>query len=134
MDLSNILRHPAQNRDLRIRMPPHAIAAEQARTLTERVLDDWDLTPLRDNALLVVSELVTNAIKQRDIFLFALQRRGDTVLVEVTDMGPGLPTVRNAGETDTTGRGLFLVDAVCEEWGVRGEENGGKTVWAAVAK
>jgi anti-sigma regulatory factor (Ser/Thr protein kinase) len=115
-------------------MPPHPIAAEQARTLTERVLDDWDLTPLRDNALLVVSELVTNAIRQRDIFLFALQRRDETVLVEVTDVGPGLPTVKNASETDTTGRGLFLVDAVAEEWGVRAEENGGKTVWAAVAK
>lgn len=134
MDLSDILRHPAQNRGLRIRMPPHPIAAEQARTLTEMVLDDWDLTPLRDTALLVVSELVTNAVKQRDVFLFALQRRSETVLVEVTDMGPGLPTVKNAGETDAAGRGLFLVDAVCDEWGVRPEEDGGKTVWAAIVK
>jgi hypothetical protein len=134
VDLSDTPRHPAQNRGLRIRMPPHPIAAEQARTLTEMVLDDWDLTPLRDNALLVVSELVTNALKQRDVFLFALQRRSETVLVEVTDMGPGLPMMKNAGEMDAAGRGLFLVDVVCDEWGVRPEENGGKTVWAAITK
>lgn len=119
---------------LSIRMPPHPIAAEQARTLTERALHDWGLSPLKDNALLVVSELVTNAIKQRDIFRFALCRSGERALVEVTDAGPGDPAIKNAGETDVGGRGLILVEAISDDWGVRHRADGAKTVWAIISK
>lgn len=134
MDPSRIPYHPARNRGLRIPMPPHPIAAEQARTLTQILLDNWELNPLKDNTLLAVSELVTNALKQRDVFLLALHRRGETALIEVTDTSLGLPTVKKANESDTNGRGLLLVEAVSDEWGLRYEENGRKTVWARIAK
>ena len=115
-------------------MPPHPVAAEQARTITERSLHGWDLVHLKDNALLVVSELVTNAVKQCDVFRFTLCRAGERALVEVTDAGPGNPVVKKADETDVYGRGLFLVEAVSDEWGVRYGADGEKTVWAIISK
>lgn len=96
-------------------------------------MGDWGLGPLKDNALLVVSELVTNAVKQRDVFQFVLDRDGERALVEVTDAGPGKPAVKNAGETDIGGRGLLLVEAISDDWGVRFETGGGKTVWAVIS-
>jgi glycerate kinase len=73
-------------------------------------------------------------MKQRDVFVFALHRRNEAALIEVTDASLGLPAVREAAETDTGGRGLLVVDAVSEEWGLRYEDNGRKTVWARIAK
>lgn len=134
MDRPGSLRHQAQTRGVRMPMPPHPIAAEQARILADMILSNWDLHPLRDNTLLVVSELVTNALKQRDVFAFALHRRDETAFIEVTDASLGLPAIRRAADTDTGGRGLLVVDAVSEDWGVRYEENGRKTVWARIAK
>jgi hypothetical protein len=50
------------------------------------------------------------------------------------DAGPGNPVVEKADETDVSGRGLFLVEAVSDEWGVRYGAGGEKTVWAIISK
>lgn len=42
--------------------------------------------------------------------------------------------MKRATETDTSGRGLFIVEAVSDEWGVRYEDDGRKTVWATISK
>jgi hypothetical protein len=130
VDLSGIICHSAWGHRLSIPMPPHPIAAEQARTLTAMILAGGDL----EDALLVVSELVTNAINQHDVFWFAVGRHDDAVLIEVTDTSPECPKVKEAGVTDTSGRGLLIVDAVSDEWGVRYENDGRKTVWATIGK
>jgi hypothetical protein len=115
-------------------MPPHPIAAEQARTLAGMMLTCWGLGFLSDDTLLVVSELVTNAMKQGDIFWFAICRQEDGALIEVTDSSPGVPKIEQADEMNVGGRGLLLVEAVSEECGVRYCDDGRKTVWATVAK
>ncbi|MGN6131070.1 MAG: ATP-binding SpoIIE family protein phosphatase [Nocardioidaceae bacterium] len=85
---------------------------------------------LADGVLLVISELVTNAVRQGDgpvrVVLEALER---SVAVEVFDTGHRMPLVGDADPESTGGRGLNLIDAVCDAWGVR-EELEGKTVWA----
>jgi hypothetical protein len=130
MDLSGIVRHSAWGRRLSIPMPPHPIAAEQARTLTAMIIGGGDL----ENTLLVVSELVTNAVKQQDVFWFAIGRHDGAVLIEVTDTSPGCPKIKEPDATDTSGRGLLIVDALSDEWGVRYENDGRKTVWAGIGR
>jgi hypothetical protein len=133
MTLTQESPYPAE-RDggLRIPMPPHPVVAEQARALAEMMLASWDLGFLTDDALLVVSELVTNAMKLGEVFWFAICRQGRGVLIEATDTSPGIPKIEQADEMDVGGRGLLLVEAVSEEYGVRYCHDGGKTVWATV--
>jgi two-component sensor histidine kinase len=81
--------------------------------------------------LLVVSELVTNAARQSDgAVRITLETTGRELLVEVFDSGHRMPVLSESAELDSTsGRGLRLIDTLCESWGVR-EELNGKTVWA----
>jgi anti-sigma regulatory factor (Ser/Thr protein kinase) len=84
----------------------------------------------RDTVTLVVSELVTNAVRQGDGPVRVTLDVGDgTLLVEVFDSGHRLPMLSESAPDSTSGRGLHLIDMVCDEWGVR-EELEGKTVWA----
>ncbi len=88
--------------------------------------------PARDVARLVISELVTNAISQGEgAVRVTLEAADGSLFVEVFDSGHRLPSLDDAPVDATSGRGLRLVDAVCDEWGVR-EELEGKTVWARV--
>jgi anti-sigma regulatory factor (Ser/Thr protein kinase) len=97
-----------------------------------------------DVVLLVISELVTNAVRQGDgPVQISLQIGPDpgsdpgsdpataerSLLVEVFDRGHRLPVVADSALDATGGRGLHLVDTVSEGWGVR-EDLEGKTVWA----
>jgi serine/threonine-protein kinase RsbW len=82
--------------------------------------------------LLVVSELVTNALRagcsSADL---NIEVGSEAVRVGVIDDGPGVPVVQLAEPEDVRGRGLFLVAALAEDWGVRRTERG-KEVWAAL--
>src|SRR3954462_9597967 len=111
-------------------LPPHPIAAEQARLLTKIALADWDILEITDNALIIVAELVTNALKMGDVFHLTLSRQGDTALIEVWDGSEALPDRRRRSVDRVDGRGLLLVDACAKDWGWRLGERGGKPVWA----
>jgi anti-sigma regulatory factor (Ser/Thr protein kinase) len=85
-----------------------------------------------DAVLLVLSEMVTNAVRQGDGSVrVTLAASPGSLLIEVFDRGHRLPTLNDAPLDSTSGRGLHLIDTVCDEWGVR-EELEGKTVWARV--
>jgi anti-sigma regulatory factor (Ser/Thr protein kinase) len=116
----------------RFPLPPHPIAAEQARLLTKIALDEWKINDIADNALIVVAELVTNAMKLGDVFQLALSRRGDALLIEVRDSSEACPDPRRQAADRVDGRGLLLVEACADTWGWRLEDEGGKTVWAVV--
>ncbi len=85
-----------------------------------------------DDAVLVVGELVTNALRvgcscaDLDIEIGV-----DALRVGVIDDGPGVPVVQIAEPDDVRGRGLFLIAALASDWGVRITENG-KEVWATL--
>jgi hypothetical protein len=120
----------AVSRTYRFPLPPHPIAAEQARLLTKIALADWKVTEPADDALLIAAELATNAAKLGDVFHITLSRQGGAALIEVRDGSEALPDTRRRSIDHVDGRGLLLVEACSKDWGWRLEDEGGKTVWA----
>jgi anti-sigma regulatory factor (Ser/Thr protein kinase) len=108
------------------------------RGYAESALTKWDLTARIDDVRVVVSELATNAVRaragsQRRITLrISLVPDQGVILVELTDLFPGRPELRDAADCDESGRGLFIVQALAESCGYRDEPDGGKTVWATL--
>ena len=91
-------------------------------------------TPLADVAELVVSELVTNAVRYgAGGVSLQLSRHDDGVVVEVGDAGGGTPRRRRAAADDEGGRGLLLVGALAAGWGVR-HVGAGKVVWCRLGR
>ncbi|MBT2420842.1 ATP-binding protein [Streptomyces sp. ISL-22] len=112
--------------------------ARLARLLAERQLDDWG-RPF-EGATGIVAELVSNAVLHgrvpgRDFRLRLMLRTGGTLRIEVTDArGDRIPQVRDTvgGETES-GRGLLIVAAYADRWGVDEAPANCKTVWAELA-
>jgi anti-sigma regulatory factor (Ser/Thr protein kinase) len=103
-------------------------APSRARRLVRSTLNEWGVPDLSDVAELLVSELVTNAVRysQAPIGLRLLKDR--MLLVEVSDPLPDPPKQRQAARTDEGGRGLELVHSLADRWGTR-VEGAGKVVW-----
>jgi serine/threonine-protein kinase RsbW len=80
---------------------------------------------------LMVSELATNCVRHGGTpFDLTIDLRPREVRVEVTDIGPGTPTVRSPSPTDPTGRGLRIVESLSNQWGVETRpDHPGKKVW-----
>jgi serine phosphatase RsbU (regulator of sigma subunit)/anti-sigma regulatory factor (Ser/Thr protein kinase) len=113
-------------------LPEHLTSAATARRTARQTLHDWDLEHLADAVMLTVSELVTNAVVHaRTPATLRLSLRGHVLRVGVSDLAPeSRPAVRVAEDTAVNGRGLALVDAVADRWGVDAPGDGsGKTVW-----
>jgi sigma-B regulation protein RsbU (phosphoserine phosphatase) len=101
-----------------------------ARAAVQEALTAAGLEVMLDDALLLVSELVTNAVVHAGTEIELQINIGPgQARIEVIDHGPGLP-VRQGAPHDTRedGRGLFLLDALAQEWGTR-HFPGGKSVW-----
>lgn len=105
--------------------------AARARALASPVLRGWHTGgQARDNALLVISELVTNAVLfGTGPVTLRLVRAGHRLTCEVGDSGNGRPRLRRGGLLDDRGRGLHVVHKLTTRWGVRWTETG-KAVWA----
>ncbi|AZM91272.1 MULTISPECIES: ATP-binding protein [Streptomyces] len=104
-----------------VTLPSMPESASTARRLTQSVvIRFWGLSPqISEHAVLLVSELVGNAVRHtgaRSFGLRMLRRRG-WIRVEVRDPSRGLPCLMPVHELDTTGRGLFLVDKLSDRWG-----------------
>jgi anti-sigma regulatory factor (Ser/Thr protein kinase) len=103
--------------------------AGRARAVVREHLHDWGLAELAAPAELLVSELVTNAVRHSHARPVALRLvRGDTLLCEVDDDDHELPTLLSAGPLDDRGRGLRVVSTLAREWGTS-RTAAGKTVW-----
>jgi anti-sigma regulatory factor (Ser/Thr protein kinase) len=114
-------------------LPPTARAARAARDMVSRACLDWGRSSQIQAATLVVSELVTNAMVHAGTDLeVSMTRCGPRLRVAVKDHSGGLPHIQDAGGSGVTGRGLVLVNAFCESWGVLPTGDGGKVVWAVI--
>ncbi|MEV7287256.1 ATP-binding protein [Streptomyces sp. NPDC093252] len=111
-------------------------AVRTARAEVREQLRDWSLESLSDLAALLVSELVTNALRHATgpVGLRLIRRGGGSgmLLVEVSDSLPDLPTERAPDPEDESGRGLLLVASSADRWGTRPDDSG-KTVWFELA-
>ncbi|MGW0827976.1 SpoIIE family protein phosphatase [Streptomyces sp. NPDC002845] len=109
-------------------LPREPRSVGRAREYARGQLLSWDLEPLVDTAELLVSELVTNALRygEGEIRLRLLLDR--TLVCEVWDAGLVQPRRRRARDTDEGGRGLQLVGLLSAGWGSRRTPRG-KTVW-----
>lgn len=111
-------------------------AVRTARALVRGALHGWGLDSLGDLAALLVSELVTNALRHATgpigVRLVRPPGLPDVLLVEVSDPLPDPPRERAAQPEDESGRGLQLVASSSRRWGSRPGETG-KTVWFELA-
>ncbi|MFI5827155.1 SpoIIE family protein phosphatase [Streptomyces sp. NPDC051578] len=109
-------------------LDPEETAPGRARRFARRALARWGLEELQDSLELLVSEVVTNAVRyaERPVTLRLL--RTDVLRCEVGDDSPQLPRQRRARETDEGGRGLFLVNRMARRWGAT-RLSSGKVVW-----
>ncbi|MFT9821180.1 ATP-binding protein [Lysinibacillus sp. NPDC056185] len=118
-----------------LRWSRHPSHVGRARAELRTTLVDWRLTTLADTALLVLSELLTNAGRHARVspgreIETRFVRLPAGVRIEVHDASPVLPAERRPQADACDGRGLFLVNALADRWGY-GERNGpGKAVWA----
>ncbi|MEV5316910.1 ATP-binding protein [Streptomyces sp. NPDC052687] len=124
-------------------LPARFEAVRDARQFTRRTLDQWDLGDRFDDVCLVVSELVTNALRHavpsaprgelEPAVRLHLMRWTERLVCAVRDPSNDSPVAREADDFSAeSGRGLFLVDSFCDGWGwhpLAGTLSG-KVVWA----
>ncbi|WP_199837802.1 MULTISPECIES: ATP-binding SpoIIE family protein phosphatase [unclassified Streptomyces] len=109
-------------------LEPEDATPSRARRLARSALARWGLEDMTDAVELLVSEVVTNAVRyaSRPITLRLL--RTDVLRCEVGDDVPQLPRLRQARATDEGGRGLYLVNKLARRWGAT-RLSTGKVVW-----
>jgi serine phosphatase RsbU (regulator of sigma subunit)/anti-sigma regulatory factor (Ser/Thr protein kinase) len=109
-------------------LPAELTSAKKARSLIRRPLKRWELSDLVPVAELLVSELVTNAVRyaQGKIGLRLVLEGG--LVIEVLDDSAALPRLRHPDDSDERGRGLQVVSQLAQRWGARRAVSG-KVVW-----
>ncbi|MFJ7964085.1 SpoIIE family protein phosphatase [Streptomyces sp. NPDC096324] len=113
-------------------LPPDPAVVTTARALSLRQLANWGLEDLDFTTELIVSELVTNAIRYGTGPIGLRLIRDRALICEVSDGSSTAPHLRYAYETDEGGRGLFLIAQLAHRWGTRYHARG-KTIWAEQA-
>ncbi|MFD5813769.1 PAS domain S-box protein [Streptomyces sp. NPDC127038] len=110
-------------------LPAVPESVPEGRAFLSKALTAWDCVRSADDARLLLSEVLTNAVQhaQGPISLH-LCRTATDLTVEISDRSPHLPQPRTAAEDEESGRGLILVRALADNWGVR-PTDAGKTTW-----
>ncbi|MDH2425230.1 ATP-binding protein [Sphaerisporangium sp. TRM90804] len=126
---------PSRRREARWELPADPSVTAACRAVVRDTLAEWGLRELTDDMLLVVTELLANALLHGGPPIhLVLGVDGDTLTGSVTDRGPGWPRLRAAGTELEHGRGLRIVEALTDRWGVAPVPPGeGKRIWFAYA-
>ena len=110
-------------------VPNDPAAVAQVRSSVTRTLQLWGLQELEFTTELILSELVTNAIRYGGDNIRVRMLRDRSLICEVFDSSSTSPHLRYATMTDEGGRGLFLVAQLADRWGTR-YLPAGKVIWA----
>jgi hypothetical protein len=124
-------------------LAPRPESVRAAREFTRATLRGWGLAAVSDDAELVVSELVTNALRHGlsgsgapgpdgsgPVIGLRLMVQAPHLLCMVTDPSREIPRRRDSGPLDATGRGLCVIESCSSRWGWCPLDAGGKVVWA----
>ncbi|MFD7533144.1 ATP-binding protein [Streptomyces sp. NPDC059849] len=128
--------HSAPVREFTVLLSPTRRGARLARLLTTAHLSDWGIAC--EPAAHIVAELAANAalhgrVPGRDFRLALTARRDGLVRIEVTDTrAERLPVASVPGRHAENGRGLLIVEALADRWGVTHGPVPRKTVWAEI--
>jgi anti-sigma regulatory factor (Ser/Thr protein kinase) len=105
----------------------------QVRETVSAALRHWHLAECIDTAELLISEVVTNAIRYARTPGDLVVRRGaGAIYIEVSDSDGRVPRILHPGDEEEHGRGMILVEALADRWGTRPTHTG-KTVWCQLA-
>ena len=119
---------------LRVELPCDPASTARARQLVRECAEQLGRPDLGENAELLVSELVANAIRHAGPPLVVrCEESAGGLQITVCDGSSGQPVLRSAAGTDEAGRGLMLVDVLAAEWGIDLRPEGGKAVWAVIS-
>jgi anti-sigma regulatory factor (Ser/Thr protein kinase) len=113
-------------------LPAAGHSVRLARQATRVVLTAWRLAHVEEHAVLIVSELATNAVRHArgtELIALDLLAARTWLRIEVQDTDRHWPQPRIPDGFDESGFGFVLVDALAGKWGVRETETG-KAVWA----
>ncbi|MGW1608236.1 SpoIIE family protein phosphatase [Streptomyces sp. NPDC002285] len=113
-------------------VPPDPAAVAGMREAVSQKLEAWGLSEFGFTMELILSELITNAIRYGAGPIHVRLIRDRTLICEVADSSSTSPHLRYAATTDEGGRGLFLVSQMTERWGTRYTPQG-KVIWAEQA-
>ncbi|MFG2796729.1 ATP-binding protein [Streptomyces pseudovenezuelae] len=128
-----MISHPSRHCTVELQALPSRIG--QVRRILSAQLRYWHMDPLIDRAVLGVTELLTNVHRHAQpdkTCTVKIELLLDRLMVSVHDHDPRLPVVADIKDTEplaTCGRGLAMVAAVSESWGVRPDGESGKFVW-----
>ncbi|MCT9082874.1 SpoIIE family protein phosphatase [Streptomyces fulvoviolaceus] len=131
-DIALIVAHTralAPDRFAEWQVPADPAAVAEVRARVTRQLAQWELDDLSFTTELILSELVTNAIRYGGDPIHVRVLYGRSLICEVFDSSSTSPHLRYAAMTDEGGRGLFLVAQLAERWGTR-YTPAGKVIWA----
>ncbi|WP_374227126.1 ATP-binding protein [Streptomyces sp. AC558_RSS880] len=136
-------RTPRPTRTFAMRFTSTPRGARLARRLVSHRLDAWGhpyASPANETLTLIAAELTANAVRHghvpgRDFHLSLTESEDGTLRIEVSDTrAERRPVAGTPSPDDESGRGLLLVDALADDWGVLPRPTGpGKTVWAESA-
>ncbi|MBZ6102587.1 ATP-binding protein [Streptomyces olivaceus] len=125
-----MISHPSRHCTVELQALPSRIG--QVRRIVSAQLRYWHMDLLIDRAALGVTELLTNVhlhARRDKTCTVAMELLLDRLTVSVHDRDPRLPVVDDAAPLATCGRGLAMVAAMSESWGVRPDDESGKVVW-----
>ncbi|MFG2673564.1 SpoIIE family protein phosphatase [Streptomyces sp. NPDC048445] len=112
--------------------PADPVAVSAARAAVAAKVSEWGLKDLDFVVELIVSELITNAVRYAGGPIGLRLIHDDVLVCEVSDPSNTQPGLRRASSIDEGGRGLFLVAQLSSRWGSRYRQSG-KTIWAELA-
>ncbi|MFD6245446.1 ATP-binding protein [Streptomyces roseolus] len=132
---SHVAPHPNA---VAVSLPSSPACVPTSRQVAAEAMARWGGIPaaVADDALVVVSELVTNAVlhggggRAEEVVGLRIEHYGDELVVEVTDGTSRPARLKTAGAAETGGRGLLLVTRLAKDWGVSDKN---RTTWARLS-
>ncbi|GGU33680.1 ATP-binding protein [Lentzea flava] len=129
----DVVERPPHRRFRRIPLPNSPTAPIMARAVVREACELWGLDRLVNDAVLVVSELVENAVRYaRSESMLRVELRPSGLSIAVRDDDPTPPVLESPGPEVVGHRGLQLVNRLCVAWGCAPSSDGGKIVWAVL--